>query len=129
MGNLTHTELQNEATELFRWTGWRYLHVRASIGKRPGGARGHMTTTNIKGWPDLWCWNVRQPGRWLALEVKVPPDWLSDDQRAVLPELAAAGAEALVLVERPLTSDRFTLPAGVGIVTLPDLPRVLSRPR
>lgn len=94
-----HEQLQAAVVELFTYTGWEHLHVRKSVGK---GSKW-VTTTNLKGWPDLApCWNRRQPGRILAIEIKVPPDTLSDDQVKVRDALTAAGFEFYVIEPRDL---------------------------
>lgn len=90
---MTHVELQSQVVEVAKLLGWAHLHVRRSIGK----GRQWATTTNVVGWPDLLLWNPRQPGRHLAIELKVPPDRLSADQEKVLDELAAAGFETHVV--------------------------------
>lgn len=97
---LTHIELQAAVVKLFAFTGWSHLHVRRSVGR----GKKWTTTTNVKGWPDLFAWNPRQPGRLLAIEVKVPPDSLSNEQAAVLAELAASGVECHVITEAELAS-------------------------
>lgn len=90
----THVELQTQVTQLLTMTGWRWLHVRRSIGK----GRKWVTTTNIVGWPDLApVWNPRQPGRHLAIELKVPPDKLSDDQAVCMAALESAGFETFTI--------------------------------
>lgn len=122
---MTHVDLQAAAVQLLGYTGWGHLHVRRSIGK------GHrwQTTTNVPGWPDLWCWAPRQPGRWLAVEVKVLPDWLSDDQYVLLASLAAAGAEVLVLVERhpPKPPTGVVWPCPHPVVDLDQFAALLRR--
>lgn len=91
---MTHVELQEAVTKLLALMGWRWLHVRRSIGK----GRRWVTATNVVGWPDLApLWNPKQPGRHLAIELKVPPDDLSDAQRDVLADLTAAGFETFVI--------------------------------
>lgn len=90
---MTHVELQSQVLEVAKLLGWNHLHVRRSIGK----GNKWVTTTNIVGWPDLLLWNPRQPGRHLAIELKVPPDKLSPDQAKVLDELGAAGFETHVI--------------------------------
>lgn len=95
---LTHVELQNAVVQLLAMTGWSHLHVRRSIGK----GRKWQTTTNVKGWPDLLLWSPRQPGRHIAMELKVPPDTLSDEQAEVLAELEASGFECHVITEADL---------------------------
>ena len=54
---MTHAELQAMVCQLAHIMGWRWLHVRRSIGK------GHRwaTTTNIVGWPDLILWSHLTP--------------------------------------------------------------------
>lgn len=106
-----HEILQEQVTQLLTMTGWRWLHVRKSVGK----GRKWATTTNIKGWPDLApCWSARQPGRILALELKVPPDKLSADQEACRVELVAAGVEFHVVTPSDLQRLALTLrPGGI----------------
>lgn len=94
-----HELLQEQVTQLLTMTGWRWLHVRKSVGK----GNKWRTTTNVKGWPDLApCWSPRQPGRFLALELKVPPDKLSADQAECRDELVAAGVEFHVVTPADL---------------------------
>lgn len=97
-------------------TGWRWLHVRKSIGK----GRRWVTTTNVVGWPDLApCWSPRQPGRHLALELKVPPDTLSAEQVEVSTELLAAGFEFYVVTPRSLQKLALVLrPGGIRPASL-----------
>lgn len=90
---MTHIELQAQVVEIAKLLGWQHLHVRRSIGK----GRQWVTATNIIGWPDLLLWNPRQPGRHLAIELKVPPDRLSPEQEKVLADLEAAGFETHVV--------------------------------
>lgn len=90
---MTHAELQAAIVDLLHALGWRHLHVRRSIGR----GRKWVTATNVTGWPDLFCWTPRQPGRFVAIEVKVAPDDLSDDQRAVLEDLDRSGVECYVI--------------------------------
>lgn len=92
---LTHIELQAQIVDLLNHCGYSHLHVRRSIGK----GRKWVTATNLKGWPDLLAWSPRQPGRMIALELKVPPDDLSKEQREVLAELARSGFEVWVVTE------------------------------
>lgn len=94
MPSITHEQLQDQVTQLLRMTGWSWLHVRKSIGKGTKWA----TTTNVVGWPDLApLWNPRQPGRHLAIELKIPPDKVSDEQAEVLASLASSGFETYVI--------------------------------
>lgn len=93
---MDHKELQTETIRLAKMYGFDHLHVRRSIGK----GRTWVTATNVVGWPDLLLWSPqRQPGRHIAVELKVPPDYLSVDQRRCLVDLAAAGFEVWVLTE------------------------------
>lgn len=90
---MTHEELQQQIVELAHLLGWEHLHARRSIGK------GHrwVTALNVVGWPDLLLWSVRQPGRHIAIELKVPPDKLRPDQERVLDRLNRAGFETYVV--------------------------------
>jgi hypothetical protein len=87
-----HEQLQTAVVQLCNLTGWHHLTVRRSIGK------GHrwVTTTSVTGWPDLLLWSTRQPGRHLAVELKVPPDRLKPEQQEVLAQLAESGFETYV---------------------------------
>lgn len=89
---MTEAELQAQIMELATITGWRFLHVRKSIGRRDG-RRGWQTTTNLKGWPDLLLW---KPGRIVAAELKSDTGQTTPEQRDVLGSLAAAGVECFV---------------------------------
>lgn len=82
----THEQWQSQVVQLAHTLGWSHLHVRRSIGK----GKKWVTTTNVKGWPDLLLWN---PGRGgiIAVELKVKPDKPSEEQLAVLAELESAG--------------------------------------
>lgn len=92
-----HDELQGTITKLLRVTNWQWLHVRKSIGRGQGG-RKWQTTTNIKGWPDLApCWSELQPGRLVAIEVKILPDKLRPEQIVVRDSLLASGWEFYVV--------------------------------
>lgn len=93
---MTHAELQEQVVALLGIFGWHHLHVRTTLGKVHGHYQ-HLTATNVSGWPDLFCWSERQPGRALALELKVPPDKPKPEQAAVLISLAASGVEAHVI--------------------------------
>lgn len=92
--DLTEAEWQTEVETLLRIYGWEWLHVRKSLGKR-GGATAWQTTTNISGWPDLFCWN-REQDRRMAIELKAKYNKPSDDQIAVLTSLWEASIEAHV---------------------------------
>jgi hypothetical protein len=99
---VTHEELQQQVIDLAHLLGWRHLHVRRSIGK----GRRWQTTTNVVGWPDLLLWSPRQPGRHVAVELKIPPDKLRPEQEACLAELEASGFEVHVVF--PDTFDALT---------------------
>lgn len=86
---MNHDEWQAQVIDAARIFGWRHLHVRKSIGRR-GGARGWQTTTNVRGWPDLFLWHP--DGGFGAIECKVGRDTPTVDQSRVLEELLAAGA-------------------------------------
>lgn len=87
---INHADWQQQVTDLAKMYGWQVLHVRKSIGK----GKRWQTTTSIVGWPDIWAW---KPGRgFFAIEIKVAPDRVTDEQRAVLLSLRDAGAEAVV---------------------------------
>lgn len=92
-----HEILQSQVVQLLKMTGWSHLSIRRSIGK---GNRW-VTTTNIKGWPDLLCWSTRQPGRHVAIEIKAATD-LSPDQVTCLDELRAADFEVYVIRTKDL---------------------------
>lgn len=87
---LTHNEYQEQITKAAALLKWKHLHVRKSIGK----GKKWQTTTNRVGWPDLFLWHPAHG--FLAIEVKVGKDKPTDEQLAVLAELAAAGARTLV---------------------------------
>lgn len=109
----THEEFQAQVVELAHLHGWAHLHVRRTIGR----GRKWTTSTNRKGWPDLFLWH---PGRggFVALEIKTAADVAASvrdgrlaEQGDVMRELRAAGASG-------------------GIVTPDDWPwieRVLNR--
>lgn len=74
----THVEFQEQVLELAHAFAWRHLHVRRSIGK----GRKWVTTTNLKGWPDLLL--MRPDRGYVAAELKIPPDTASPEQFALL---------------------------------------------
>lgn len=92
----THVELQAATVDLLKVLGYQYLTVRRSLGYRKGQGAAHMTTTNIKGWPDITCWKPGQPGV-KAIEVKIPPDRLRPEQKDVLTSLDSSGVECFVV--------------------------------
>lgn len=94
---LTHVEWQQQLVDLAHLNGWHHLHVRRSIGE----GRKWVTSTNVKGWPDLFLWHEGDK-RTLAIEVKVHPDKPTDEQTAVLGSLSAAGVECHVLYPEQL---------------------------
>lgn len=86
----THEAFQDVVVTTAAYTGWRHLHVRRTIGK----GRRWVTATNRVGWPDLFLWHPVHG--FAAIELKVGRDKPTPEQTAVLAELAAAGATALV---------------------------------
>lgn len=96
----THEELQRQVIELAHTFRWHHLHIRRSLGR----GRKWVTTTNVTGWPDLLLWNVQQPTRHVAIEVKVPPDKLTADQERVLDQLFRSGFETYVVTPADLES-------------------------
>lgn len=97
---MNEREWQEQVIELAQLNGWAHLHVRKSIGRR-GGKAGWQTTTNLKGWPDLFLWHERDQ-RTLAIELKVRPNTATSDQLAVLASLRAAGIESYVMFPEQL---------------------------
>lgn len=89
---MNEREWQEQVIELAQLNGWAHLHVRKSVGR---GAKW-TTTTNLKGWPDLFLWHERDH-RTLAIELKVRPNTATPDQLAVLASLNAAGIESYVM--------------------------------
>lgn len=113
----THEEWQGQVTELAAALGWRWLHVRRSIGK----GRKWVTTTNRTGWPDLFLWHPRMG--FAAIELKVGKDVASPEQLAVLAELEVAGAATMVA----WPADLDTLVAMLTPVTMGDTSRPTTR--
>lgn len=97
----TEAEFQRQVCELAAICGWRFLHVRKSIGRR-GGEAGWQTTTNLKGWPDLLLWSEKQR-RVLAAELKSEKGRVSDAQYEILESLHAAGVETYIWRPADLT--------------------------
>lgn len=89
---LSEADFQRQVCDLAKVLGWKFLHVRKSMGRR-GGAAGWQTTTNIAGWPDLLLF---KPGRIVAAELKSDVGVATPEQRDVLADLEAAGAQAFV---------------------------------
>lgn len=88
---MTHDEYQQQIVDLAALNGWAHLHVRKSIGR---GSKW-TTTTNIKGWPDLFLWHEKDQ-RQLAVEIKVGRDTAKPEQIEVLASLERAGIETHV---------------------------------
>jgi len=107
-GTISETDWQAQVVELAHLLGWKHLHVRRSIGK----GRSWQTTTNVVGWPDLLMWSPRRPGRHIAAELKSAKGVVSDEQRAVLDDLAAAGFETYVWRPSDLDQVRDVLRLG-----------------
>lgn len=87
---MTHEEWQQQVIELARALGWQHLHVRRTIGR----GKRWTTSTNIKGWPDLFMWHRRRG--FVAVELKVGKDIPTPEQVAVLATLQEAGARTMV---------------------------------
>ena len=87
---LTHEEWQQQVIDAARLFGWKHLHVRRTIGR----GKKWVTSTNRKGWPDLFLWHHRHG--FVAIELKVGRDTATPEQQQVLDELSAAGARVLV---------------------------------
>lgn len=85
----THVELQEQVVQLLGMTGYEHLHVRRTRGR--GGK--WTTSTNVKGWPDLFIWGH---GRTISAELKIPPDTLRPEQKVVLESHARNGWETYV---------------------------------
>lgn len=90
---VTEAQYQEQVIDLARSLGWRFLHIRRSQGRR-NGQQAWQTTTNIKGWPDLFCWHAKHG--FLALELKSQKGRATPEQRAVLAELEQAGARTMI---------------------------------
>lgn len=84
-------EWQEAVTDLAKQLGWRWLHVRRSIGK----GKKWTTATNVEGWPDLLLWHPQRGGQ-VALELKVRPRKPEPEQEAVLASLRASGIPGMV---------------------------------
>lgn len=87
---MTHEEWQAQVVQLAHILGWNHLHVRRTIGR----GRKWTTSTNRKGWPDLFLWHDQRG--FVAIELKVKPDKPKPEQLEVLDELARAGARTMV---------------------------------
>ena len=87
---MTHEEWQAQVVEAAHVFGWNHLHVRRTIGR----GKKWVTSTNRKGWPDLFVWHHRHG--FAAIELKVGRDDATPEQLAVLCELHEAGAAVMV---------------------------------
>lgn len=103
---MTEAEFQAQVCELATITGWRFLHVRKSLGRRDG-KRGWQTTTNLKGWPDLLLW---RPGQVIAAELKSDSGSVTEEQVDVLHSLHAAGVTTYIW--RPADFDAIASTLG-----------------
>lgn len=97
---MSEAEWQSQLTDLLDATGWTWLHVRKSIGRR-GGQRAWQTTTNLKGWVDLFAW--RPTDDVIGIELKAADGTTTPEQDAVHASLRAAGVP--VFVWRPADLD------------------------
>lgn len=88
---LTEQEFQALVVDLANALGWRHNFTRRTIGK----GRKWTTATSVVGWPDLVLFNPSRGGV-LFRELKTDVGKLSDEQRVVLEQLRAAGADARV---------------------------------
>jgi hypothetical protein len=114
---VTHDEWQKQVIELGTMLGFKYLHVRKSIG---GKTQGWKTTTNRKGWPDLFFWHPTAGGT-CSIEIKVLPDKPKPEQVEVLTELVAAGIPSMVAYPTDLDAVVAFFKANRGTLT-PTLP-------
>ena len=90
---ISEADWQQQFTQLAKLLGWRFMHVRRSLGK----GRKWTTATNVDGWPDLTLWSERHPGRVLFVELKSEAGRLRPAQEAVLGEMSRSGLEVYVL--------------------------------
>lgn len=87
---MTHEEWQQQVIDLAHALGWAHLHVRRTIGR----GKKWVTSTNVKGWPDLFLWHHRHGTA--AVELKVGKDSATPEQLLVLDSLARAGVRTMV---------------------------------
>ena len=93
-----HDEWQQQVIDLAHALGWRHLHVRRTVGR----GRQWTTSTNRKGWPDLFLWHPTRGGV-AAIELKTPGSpKVTAEQTEVLAELEAAGVPTLVAMPADL---------------------------
>lgn len=64
--------------------------MRRTIGR----GKKWTTSTNVKGWPDLWLWHPRHG--FAGIELKVGKDTATEEQTKVLWSLERAGARTMV---------------------------------
>lgn len=88
---MTEAEFQTQVVSLARICGWRCLHVRRSIGK----GNKWVTTTSIKGWPDLFLFHPKR-GVVFAAELKTDTGKLTYEQGQVIADLIDSGIPAVI---------------------------------
>ncbi len=101
---ILEADWQEQVIDLAHLHGWSHLHVRRTIGR----GRQWTTSTNVKGWPDLFLWNPGQQ-RVMAVELKSETGHVTVEQRAVLASLTAAGVECHVWRPSDLDSAQAAL--------------------
>lgn len=106
--SMTETEWQQQFTDLLRALGWKWMHVRRSLGR----GRKWTTATNVDGWPDLTCWNERQQ-RIVFVELKTATGRLRPAQETVMRSMLKTGQEFYVLRPDDLERARDLLSAPV----------------
>lgn len=89
-GGISEKDSQRQVVELAGLYDWRVCHISDS--RRQAGERW-IGDTLAKGWPDLV---LARAGRVLFRELKTQKGRLTQEQRAWLDELAAAGLDAAV---------------------------------
>lgn len=87
---LTEAQWQAQVVEAAHLFGWQHLHVRRTIGRK----KQWVTSTNVKGWPDLFLWHPSHG--FAAIELKVGRNTTTPEQVEVLTSLALAGARTLI---------------------------------
>lgn len=86
----SETEFQRDLLKEAKRFGWQVMHVRKSKGHKKGKEDEWTTSTSITGWPDLVLF---KPGSLLFRELKANRGYPTPEQRQVLADLAAAGAD------------------------------------
>lgn len=104
---LSHVDWQAQVVDLAHALGWDHLHVRRTVGR----GKQWTTSTNVKGWPDLFLWHHRHG--FAAIELKVGKDTATVEQQVVLAQLAAAGAA--VMVAYPSDFERLQIWLRTGV--------------